>query len=72
MNLSEISWDLEYAGAWPVAVKVFVVVMLSGVLVGLWYYVDTASQLEQLTAELNKESELRSTFELKQRKAASL
>lgn len=72
MNLSEISWDLEYAGSWPVAVKAFVVVMLSGVLVGLWYYVDTASQLEQLTAEQSKESELRSTFELKQRKAASL
>lgn len=72
MNLSEISWDLEYAGSWPAAVKAFVIAMLSVVLVGLWYYLDTSTQLEQLTVEQGKETELRSAFEQKQRKVANL
>jgi type IV pilus assembly protein PilO len=40
--------------------------------VGLWYYLDTSSQLEQLTIEQSKEMELRSAFEQKQRKVANL
>ena len=72
MNLSEISWDLEYAGSWPAAVKAFVITILSLVLVGLWYYLDTSTQLELLTVEQGKETELRSAFEQKQRKVANL
>jgi len=72
MNLSEISWDLEYAGSWPAAVKAFVITILSMVLVGLWYYLDTSTQLELLTVEQGKETELRSAFEQKQRKVANL
>lgn len=72
MNLSEISWDLEYAGSWPAAVKAFVITILSMVLAGLWYYLDTSTQLELLTVEQGKETELRSAFEQKQRKVANL
>lgn len=72
MNLSEISWDMEYAGSWPLPVKAFVIVMLCGTLIGFWYYLDTADQLAQLATEEAKETELRASFEHKQRKAASL
>ena len=72
MNLSEISWDLEYAGSWPAPIKAVVILVLCLVLVGLWWYVDTGSQLEQLAAEAAKEIELRAAFEQKQRKVASL
>ena len=72
MNLSEISWDLEYAGTWPAPVKGFVIAMLCAIVAGLWYYLDTGAQLEQLASETGKEGELRTTFEMKQRKAANL
>ncbi len=72
MNLSEISWDLEYAGSWPMAVKTIVIAMLCLVLVGFWYYLDTSVQLDQLTAEQGKEAELRVAFEQKQKKVANL
>lgn len=72
MNLSEISWDLDYAGSWPAPIKAVVILVLCLVLVGLWWYVDTGSQLEQMTAEATKETELRAAFEQKQRKVASL
>lgn len=72
MNLSEISWDLEYAGAWPAPVKGAVIAVLCVILGGIWYYLDTSAQLEQLAAEAGKEPELRGVFEQKQRKAANL
>lgn len=72
MNLSEISLDLEYAGTWPVPVKTAVVFMLCAILVGVWYYLDTGAQLEQLAVEESKEGELRTVFEQKQRKAMNL
>ena len=72
MNLSEISWDLEYSGAWPAPVKAAVVAMLCAILVGVWYYLDTGAQLEQLAVEESKEGELRTVFEQKQRKAGNL
>ena len=72
MNLSEISWDLEYAGSWPAPIKAVVILVLCLVLAGLWWYVDTGSQLEQLAAEAAKETELRAAFEQKQKKVASL
>ena len=36
MNLSEISWDLEYAGSWPAPIKAVVILVLCLVLAGLW------------------------------------
>lgn len=72
MNLSEINWDLEYAGSWPMPVKLGVAVVLALFLAGGWYYLDTGAQLEQLDIEEAKERELKTSFEMKQRKAANL
>ncbi|MFN5745298.1 MAG: type 4a pilus biogenesis protein PilO [Methylococcaceae bacterium] len=72
MNLSEISWDLEYAGSWPVAIKTLVVAVLCLLLSALWYHLDTAGQFEQLEATQAREAELRATFEIRQRKASNL
>ena len=67
MNLSEINWDLEYAGSWPTPVKLGVAVVLALFLAGGWYYLDTGAQLEQLDVEAAKERELKTSFEIKQR-----
>ena len=72
MNLSEINWDLENAGAWPLPVKMLVIGLLCVILAGLWFYVDIGGQLEQLAIEQAKETELRAMFEQKQRKASNL
>ena len=72
MNLSEISWDLENAGAWPLPVKILVIGLLCLVLAGMWFYLDIGAQLDQLAIEQGKESELRAMFEQKQRKASTL
>lgn len=72
MNLSEINWDLEYAGSWPMPVKWGVAIILALFLAGGWFYLDTGSQLEQLDVEVAKERELKTTLEMKQRKAANL
>lgn len=72
MNLSEISWDLENAGAWPLPVKILVIGLLCLVLAGVWFYLDIGAQLDQLAIEQGKETELRAMFEQKQRKASTL
>jgi len=72
MNLSEISWDLENAGAWPLPVKILVIGLLCLVLAGMWFYLDIGAQLDQLAIEQGKETELRAMFEQKQRKASTL
>ena len=72
MNLSEINWDLEYAGSWPLPIKLAVAVVLALFLAGGWYYLDTSSQLDELNVEESRERDLKATFEMKQRKAANL
>ncbi len=72
MNLSEINWDLENAGAWPLPIKVAIIAFLCLVLSGVWYYLDTQDQIAQLEAEESKELELKTKFEQRQQKAANL
>lgn len=72
MNLSEINWDLENAGAWPLPVKVAIIVLLCLILSGVWYYLDTQDQIARLETEESKEPELKTKFEQRQRKAANL
>ncbi|BBA37239.1 type 4 fimbrial biogenesis protein PilO [Methylocaldum marinum] len=72
MNLSEVNWDIENAGAWPVPVKVGIITLLCLVLGGLWYYLDTQDQIALLEAEETKERELKTKFEQRQRKAVNL
>ncbi len=72
MNLSEVNWELEAAGTWPLPVKLATIAILCAVVAGLWFYFDTQEQLAQLETVQKKEKELRQTFEFKQRKAANL
>jgi type IV pilus assembly protein PilO len=72
MNLSEVNWDIENAGAWPLPVKVGIITLLCLILGGLWYYLDTQDQIALLKAEETKEQELKTKFEQRQRKAANL
>ncbi|MGX2039484.1 type 4a pilus biogenesis protein PilO [Methylocaldum sp. MU1018] len=72
MNLSNIDWDIENAGAWPVPVKAAIIVLLCLILGGLWYYLDTQDQIAQLETEEGREQELKNKFEQRQKKAANL
>lgn len=74
MNLgfAGVDWDLEKAGTWPAAIKAAVIVILCLTVGGLWYYFDTRAQLQKLDSERGLEAELKSHFEIKQRKAANL
>ena len=72
MNLSDINWDLEHAGSWPLPVKTGIMVVLCLFLSGMWYYFDIEAQLTELNTQEAAERELRVTFEQKQRKAANL
>ncbi len=72
MNLSEINWDLEAVGTWPVPVKLAVIVVLSLAVAGVWFYLDTQAQLAQLDQVRNQEQELKNTLAAKQKKAANL
>lgn len=72
MNLSNINWDIENAGAWPAPIKGAIILLLCLVLAALGYYFDTQNQLTELDGLEAKESELKSSFETKQKKAANL
>jgi type IV pilus assembly protein PilO len=72
MNLSDIHWDLDHAGSWPRPVQIAVAILLSLAVAGVWYYLDTGAQLDQLSAEQSSEMDLRANFERKQTKAANL
>lgn len=72
MNLSNINWDLEHAGSWPTVVKSIIIVALCVILAVAWYYIDTQDQLLELETQEATERSARTSFELKQRKAANL
>lgn len=72
MNLSEVNWELSAAGTWPLPVKSAITVLVCIIVVGAWIYVDTMDQLDGLKQVESKEQELRSSFEIKQTKAANL
>ena len=70
MDLNEL--DLNNIGEWPPIAKT-VLIALGAALVGFgWYYFVTSAQLDRLERSQQKESELRQSFEQKQRRAANL
>lgn len=73
MNLSELR-DLDYNNiyAWPMPVKIGATAILCALIIGLvtWYFIKPV--YEDLQQAENQERQLRSTFEEKQEKAASL
>jgi type IV pilus assembly protein PilO len=72
MNLSEINWDINASGTWPIPIKAFVIGVVCLLVAGAGYYFDTMTELETLASLENKELELKTQFEDKQKKSANL
>jgi len=72
MNLSEVNWDFEAAGTWPVPVKVATVVIICVAVAFADYYYITTEQLTELEQLEAKEKTLKTAFEIKQKKAVNL
>lgn len=72
MNLSEINWDPNEAGTWPLAIKAATITVISVLVFGAGVYFDTLDQLAALDVTKNKEQELKQSFESKQKKAINL
>ncbi len=72
MNLSEVNWDLDSAGTWPLPVKAATIILVCLSVIGLWIYFDTQDQLQQLESVEKKEQQLKKSFEVKHKKAVNL
>jgi type IV pilus assembly protein PilO len=72
MNLSEINWDFEASGTWPLPVKSVSILILCALVAGGGYYYDTMDQLAELDSLETKEVELKASFASKQKKAVNL
>ncbi len=72
MNLSEINWDINAAGTWPLPIKVSATLVVCAVVAAGGIYLDTLGQLDSLDAIKHQEQELKTTFESKQKKAVNL
>ena len=72
MNLSEINWDWNAVGTWPLALKAALIFLVCGAVAGGCIYFDTLAQIEALGAVEQKEVELKKSFEEKQARAANL
>lgn len=72
MNLSDVNWDINAAGTWPLPVKLGATLIVC-IVVGLCgFYFFTVDQLDSLEVVRQKEQELRTMFESKQKKAVNL
>ncbi len=72
MNLSEINWDPNEAGTWPLPVKAATIAVICVLVFCAGIYYDTLDQLKALDAAEKKEEELKQSFETKQKKSISL
>lgn len=75
MNLSEIDInDLDFSNIanWPLAARTFVIILIAIAVIGLGYWFDIKDQQLRLDQVKNRESELKTEFETKARKAANL
>jgi type IV pilus assembly protein PilO len=72
MNLSDVNWELDAAGTWPLPIKIATVLIVSLIAAGIWIKLDTLDQLAALEAVEKKETELKTVFEIKQKKAVNL
>ncbi len=72
MNLSDINWDFNAAGTWPLPVKAVIILLICSVVGGGGVYYDTVDQLTELENIEQQEKDLRLTFETKQKKAVNL
>lgn len=72
MNLSEVNWDFNAAGSWPLPIKIATIVLVSIIVAGAGFYYITLDQLATLEQYEQEEVSLKSTFERKQKKAVNL
>lgn len=72
MNLSDINWDVNAAGSWPVPIKAAAIAFISALVAGAAIYYDTLPQLDELGVLQKKETDLRLSFDIKQKKAINL
>lgn len=72
MNLSEINWDYNAAGTWPLQVKAAVILIVCCLVAGGGVYYFTLDQLTELDKLEKTELTLRADFEKKQQKAVNL
>lgn len=70
VNLNEL--DFNNVGSWPPVIKGFVAILVFGVVVFLGWYLNWSDMVQQLERVQAREQDLRSEFELKQRRAANL
>jgi len=64
--------DFNNIGTAPLAVKLFVIALVTVAIIGLGFYFDTKDQLATYDSVKAKEQQLRNTFEIKVKKAANL
>ncbi len=72
MNLSEVNWDFEAAGTWPYPIKAAAIVIICLMVIAASYYFITTDQLVELETLEKEEQTLRTSFEIKQKKAVNL
>ncbi|MCF7966492.1 type 4a pilus biogenesis protein PilO [Methylobacter sp. Wu8] len=72
MNLSEINWDLNEAGSWPLPIKAAAIAVICVLVFSAGVYYDTLDQLAALDVSEKKERELKQAFETKQKKSINL
>jgi type IV pilus assembly protein PilO len=73
MNLSDLNnLDINNIGGWPLPLKLIVVLLLCGAILGAGYYFDTQHQLAEWEKSKASEQQLRKTFETKWHKVANL
>lgn len=72
MNLSEVNWDLNAAGTWPLPIKLVAIAVVATIVSIIGVYYVTMPQLEELDKLEKEEQSLRASFENKQKKAINL
>lgn len=72
MNLSEVNWDFNYSGNWPLPIKIAAIVLVSLVVGGAGVYFDILDRMAELETSEKQEPELKAAFETKQKRAANL
>lgn len=72
MNLSEINWDINASGTWPLPVKALATAIICVIVAAAGVYLFTFDQLDELESLEKKELDLKTDFEGKQKKSANL
>lgn len=72
MNIDLNELDLNEVGTWPWSVKIILILLTGVFILFLGYWTDTKKQLAVLDVSQKEELSLRTTFEVKQHKAANL